>query len=79
LHEGNIENYDGVTIRPKRIAEGLDLNRNFPANWRQEVQQFGAGKYPTSEPEVKAIVDFIVNHPNITGGITFHTWSGVLL
>lgn len=79
MNEGRIENYDGVTIRMKRITEGLDLNRNFPANWRQEVQQYGAGKYPTSEPEVHAIVDFIANHPNITNGITFHTWSGVLL
>ncbi|GBC91567.1 Carboxypeptidase T [bacterium HR15] len=66
-----------LTIQPKK--EGLDLNRNFPAHWRQEYEQSGAGPYPTSEPEVRAIVDFIVKHPNITGGITFHTWSGVLL
>lgn len=79
MNEGRIENYDGVTVRTKRIPEGLDLNRNFPSNWRQEVQQRGAGKYPTSEPEVRAIVDFIVQHPNIIHGITFHTWSGVLL
>jgi murein tripeptide amidase MpaA len=66
-----------LTIQPKK--EGLDLNRNFPAHWRQEHEQEGAGPYPTSEPEVRAIVDFIVKHPNITGGVTFHTWSGVLL
>ena len=28
---------------------------------------------------MRAVVDFIVRHPNITGGTTFHTWSGVLL
>jgi len=66
-----------LTVQPKK--EGLDLNRNFPAHWRQEYEQQGAGPYPTSEPEVRAIVDFIVKHPNITGGVTFHTWSGVLL
>jgi murein tripeptide amidase MpaA len=66
-----------LTIQPKK--EGLDLNRNFPAHWRQEHEQEGAGPYPTSEPEVRAIVDFIVKHPNITSGVTFHTWSGVLL
>ena len=66
-----------LTIQPKK--EGLDLNRNFPSNWRQEHEQSGAGPYPTSEPEVRAIVDLIAKHPNITGGVTFHTWSGVLL
>jgi murein tripeptide amidase MpaA len=66
-----------LTLQPKK--EGLDLNRNFPSNWRQEYEQQGAGPYPTSEPEVRAIVDFIAKHPNITGGVTFHTWSGVLL
>jgi hypothetical protein len=66
-------------LRIKRWPQGLDLNRNFPASWRQEFEQLGAGPYPTSEPEVRAVVDFIVRHPNLTGGTTFHTWSGVLL
>ena len=39
----------------------------------------GAGPYPTSEPEVRAVVHFIASHTNITGGVTFRTWSGVLL
>ncbi len=79
LPEGRLENYDGVTIKIAKRKEGLDLNRNFPANWRQEHEQAGAGPFPTSEPEVRAIVAFIASHPNITGGITFHTYSGVLL
>jgi murein tripeptide amidase MpaA len=79
LPEGTIEGYDGFTLRMKRKPQGLDLNRNFPGSWRQEFEQLGAGPYPVSEPEVRAVVDFIVRHPNITGGTTFHTWSGVLL
>lgn len=79
LPEGTVGDYDGVTITSKRIKEGLDLNRNFPAHWRGEDEQRGAGPYPTSEPEVHAIVDFVARHKNITGGLTFHTWSGVLL
>jgi murein tripeptide amidase MpaA len=79
LPEGRIENYDGVEIRLKPKKEGLDLNRNFPLEWRQENEQRGAGPYPTSEPEIRAIVQFITGHPNITGGVTFHTFSGVLL
>jgi len=79
LPEGRYENYDGHTLRVKRPPQGLDLNRNFPASWRQEFEQLGAGPYPTSEPEVRAVVDFIVHHRNIGGGTAFHTWSGVLL
>jgi len=79
FREGRIEDYDGVTIRNQTTKEGLDLNRNFPLNWRQEHEQEGAGPYPTSEPEVRTIVDFIASHPNITGGVAFHTMSGVLL
>lgn len=79
LPEGTIENYDGATIAPKPIKENLDLNRNFPGHWRQESEQRGAGPYPTSEPEVRNIVDFIMKHPNICGALTYHTWSGVLL
>lgn len=77
--EGHLENYDGVTIRLRPNKEGLDLNRNFPLEWRTRSEQPGAGDYPTSEPEVHALVDFITKHSNITGGITFHTFSGVLL
>jgi murein tripeptide amidase MpaA len=79
LPEGLLKNYDGVTLTAMRHKEGLDLNRNYPAHWRQEGEQVGAGEYPTSEPEVRAAVAFIVAHPNITGAIAFHTWSGVLL
>jgi murein tripeptide amidase MpaA len=79
LPEGPVENYDGVTISIQPKKERLDLNRNFPENWRQEVQQKGAGPFPTSEPEVHTVVSFITSHPNIIGGVAFHTYSGVLL
>ena len=79
LPEGRLTNFDGVEIRLNRDKQGLDLNRNFPSGWRQEFQQRGAGPYPTSEPEVRAVVDFIVKHPNIGGGVSFHTHSGVIL
>jgi murein tripeptide amidase MpaA len=79
LPEGLLKNYDGVTIKIMAPKQGLDLNRNFPAGWRTESDQHGAGPYPTSEPEARNLVNFITRHPNITGTISFHTMSGVLL
>jgi len=79
LPEGLLENWDGVTLSIQPNKERLDLNRNFPAEWRQEGEQHGAGPFPTSEPEVRAMVEFIASHPNITGGVSFHTYAGVLL
>jgi murein tripeptide amidase MpaA len=79
LPEGTLTNYDGVTVKVNKDREGLDLNRNFPAFWRQEFEQVGAGPYPTSEPEVRAMVHFIVHRPNIGAAVSFHTHSGVIL
>lgn len=79
LPEGSIDNYDGVTLKMQETQQRLDLNRNYPANWRQEHEQAGAGPFPASEPEVRAAVKFVTDHPNITGAVAFHTYSGVLL
>lgn len=79
IPEGLLKNFDGLTVKVNPDAEGLDLNRNFPAQWRQEAEQVGAGPYPTSEPEVRAMVDFVVKHPNIGAAISYHTHSGVIL
>lgn len=79
MPEGTLQQYDGLQIKVNPDREGLDLNRNFPAQWRQEAEQPGAGPYPTSEPEVRAMVDFIVRHPNIGAAVSFHTHSGVIL
>ncbi|MBL8330072.1 MAG: carboxypeptidase [Rubrivivax sp.] len=79
MPEGTLRHFDGLRIEVNKDVEGLDLNRNFPAAWRQEFEQTGAGPYPTSEPEVRAMVDFIARHPNIGAAVSFHTHSGVIL
>jgi murein tripeptide amidase MpaA len=79
LTEGLLEDFDGYIIKEARPVEGLDFNRNFPFEWRPEGDQGGAGPYPASEPEIKAMVDFIAAHSNINAAITYHTFSGVIL
>lgn len=77
LPEGRVQNYDGALIKIAPSRQGLDLNRQFPINW--SPAQSGAGDFPTSEPEVRAAAEFIARHPNITGSVSFHTFSGVNL
>ena len=79
MPEGLFHNFDGVTLRARKIKQGLDMNRNFPSGWRGESDQRGAGPFPTSEPEIRAAVAAIVERPNICGAVTFHTFSGVHL
>ncbi|MBC7898304.1 MAG: peptidase [Cytophagaceae bacterium] len=52
---------------------GLDLHRNYPYNWRPMAEktgrgntQFGAGEYPLSEPETRAVYMWQLTHPNIS-------------
>ena len=79
LPEGMIEDFDGYIVKIANPHQGLDFNRNFPFEWRPEAEQDGAGPYPTSEPEIKALADFITSHLNINIAITFHTFSRVIL
>jgi murein tripeptide amidase MpaA len=79
LWEGAIRNYDGVLIKLAPPVEGLDMNRNFPMEWAPEAASQGAGPYPTSEPEIRAMVQAVVDRPNITGHVAYHTFSGVHL
>jgi hypothetical protein len=79
MPEGTLTHWDGLMVKVNKDAEGLDLNRNFPTQWRQEFEQAGAGPFPTSEPEVRAMVAFITGHPNIGAAVSFHTHSGVIL
>lgn len=77
--EGLIEEYDGINIAVAPNKWGLDFNRNYPYGWFSEVRQPGAGSYPLSNPENKAVVDFVLAHPNIGAVATHHTSGGVIL
>ena len=67
---------------------GLDLHRNYPENWRpmpgrdqtgRGFTQGGAGEYPLSEPETRAVFTFLLEHPNVAIGQTMDTTVPMLL
>ena len=78
LAEGEIQGYDGVTVPPAEPVAGLDMNRNYPVAWGPPGKQ-KAGPFPASEPEVRTVVQAIVDRPNICAFIQYHTYSGVQL
>jgi len=52
---------------------GLDLHRNYVENWRPMTEatgrgftQDGAGEFPLSEIETRAVVLFLLSHPNVS-------------
>jgi hypothetical protein len=67
---------------------GLDLHRNYPENWRpmpgldltgRGWTQGGAGEYPLSETETRAVFTFLLEHPNISVVQTMDTTVPMLL
>ncbi|MFG0282830.1 MAG: M14 family zinc carboxypeptidase, partial [Phycisphaerales bacterium JB039] len=58
---------------------GDDMNRNWPSDWQPNYIQFGAGPYPLSAPETRAIAEFIRAHPNIAAGQSYHNSGGMIL
>ena len=78
--EGAFESYEGdENLKSSKETWGLDFNRNFPYGWFPEGRQEGAGDYPLSNIETKAIVDFVLAHPNIGGAAIGHTSGGIIL
>ena len=77
--EGKIVDFDGIEIRPARSRWGLDVNRNMPAFWDIDAHQIGSGDYALSEPETKAVADFLIGKKNIAGAMSYHTSGEVHL
>jgi hypothetical protein len=78
--EGTIEHFDGTIPDPHYLSDNaIDLNRNFPYGWMPEPEQPGAGRYPTSEPEVRAVVDYTSARPHLFAWLNLHTFGGVYI
>jgi murein peptide amidase A len=74
-------NPDGARADARKNAHGVDLNRNFPYRWRGGVPKssgYYPGPGPASEPETRAVIDFIREiKPEVS--IWYHQpWGAVL-
>jgi hypothetical protein len=58
---------------------GFDMNRNWGFNWQPAYVQPGAGEYPFSHPETRAVNRFILTHPNIAAAQSYHNSGGMIL
>jgi len=60
-------------------AGGYDMNRNWAWDWQPNYIQYGSQDYPFSLPETRALSDFVLAHPNIGAGQSFHNNGGMML
>ncbi|MEO1479926.1 MAG: M14 family metallopeptidase [Bacteroidota bacterium] len=75
--EGIDDDGDGRTNEDG--TDGHDMNRNWPADWQPDYVQFGAGAYPLSAPETRAVAEFCYDHPNIAAFQSYHNTGGMML
>ena len=79
--EGMIENFDGFNVPSPAFLDDndTDFNRNFPYAWAPPEKQIGAGAYPLSEPETRAIVETTAAMPHLFAWLNLHTFGGVFI
>jgi carboxypeptidase T len=71
---------------PSQQAIGTDQNRNYSYRWGccggssgNEGSETYRGPSPLSTPEDARMADFMLAHPNVTTGISYHSYGDLIL
>lgn len=78
LGSEGIDNDGDGSVNEDRIGS-YDPNRDWAWKWQPDYIQRGAYKYPFSVPENRNVADFVMAHPNIAGGQSYHNSGGMIL
>lgn len=76
--EGKDNDGDGQVNEDGYMFE-YDPNRDWGWGWQPNYIQNGAYKYPFSLPENRAVMEFVMKHPNIAGAQSYHNAGGMIL
>ncbi|MBM3190717.1 MAG: hypothetical protein FJZ90_18610, partial [Chloroflexi bacterium] len=74
---------DGDGLYGEDPPGGVDPNRNYDSHWAlasgNPLAHDYRGVAPFSEPETRAVRDYVVARPNIVAGLSYHSGTDLLL
>lgn len=70
------DDIDGDGLFGEDPPLGVDLDRNFPYHWPEYSDD--AGRYALSEPETRALADFLLARPNIVAVVHYGDWDNLV-
>ena len=79
LGQEGIDNDGDGQVNEDGAQFEYDPNRDWGWNWQPNYVQNGAYKYPFSLPENRAVMEFVMKHPNIAAAQSFHNAGGMIL
>ena len=74
-----IDNDGDGRVNEDGYAFEYDPNRDWGWGWQPNYIQNGAYKYPFSIPENRAVMEFVMKHPNIAAAQSYHNAGGMIL
>lgn len=79
LGQEGFDNDDDGLVNEDGYTFEYDPNRDWGWGWQPNYIQNGAYKYPFSIPENRAVMEFVMKHPNIAAAQSYHNAGGMIL